>query len=86
MVRVTRPTGLLFVRDLLRPASDAAVRDLVNRYAGDASEHARQMFDDSLRAALTLDEVRELVKDLGFDPATVEQTSDRHWTWAARKS
>jgi hypothetical protein len=34
---------------------------------------------------LTLGEVRELVSRLGFDPARVTQTSDRHWTWAAIK-
>ena len=43
------------------------------------------MFADSLHAALTLDEVRALVAALGFDPAGVRQTTDRHWTWAARK-
>jgi hypothetical protein len=43
------------------------------------------MFDASLRAALTLDEVRNLVTTLGFAPDTVRPTSDRHWTWAARR-
>jgi len=43
------------------------------------------MFADSLHAAWTLDEVRGLVTRLGFAPATVHQTSDRHWTWAAAK-
>jgi ubiquinone/menaquinone biosynthesis C-methylase UbiE len=84
MVRVRAPGGLLFVRDLARPADDAAVRSLVNTYAGDANPHQRQMFEDSLRAALTVAEVRELVAELGFDPATVQMTSDRHWTWQAR--
>jgi ubiquinone/menaquinone biosynthesis C-methylase UbiE len=82
MARVLQPGGTLLVRDLLRPADDAAVRRLVDTYAGDANAHQRQMFEDSLRAALTLDEVRDLVKGLGFDPATVLQTSDRHWTWS----
>ncbi len=44
------------------------------------------MFDDSLRAALTLDEIRALVESLGFDPASVQATSDRHWTWTALKT
>jgi ubiquinone/menaquinone biosynthesis C-methylase UbiE len=85
MVRVLAPAGVLFVRDLLRPDDDAAVRRLVHTYAGDANAHQRQMFEDSLRAALTLDEVRELAADLGFDRATVRQTSDRHWTWGPRR-
>jgi hypothetical protein len=67
----------------LRPEDDAAVRNLVQTYAGDANAHQQKMFDDSLRAALTLAELRAMVQDLGFDPATVQQTTDRHWTCAA---
>ncbi|MCI0460140.1 MAG: class I SAM-dependent methyltransferase [Gemmataceae bacterium] len=85
MVRVLAPGGALFVRDLLRPADDAAVRQLVQTYAGAANAHQRQMFEDSLRAALTLDEVRTLVVEFGFDQSTVKQTTDRHWTWSAVK-
>src|SRR6266487_3450195 len=84
MVRVTRPGGLLFVRDLLRPASDEVVRSLVSTYAGDANAHQQQMFEESLRAALSLAEIRNLVSKLKFDAATVEQTTDRHWTWHAK--
>jgi ubiquinone/menaquinone biosynthesis C-methylase UbiE len=81
MVRVRAPGGLLFVRDLLRPDDEATLRRLVDRYAVGANDHQRQMFTDSLHAALTLAEVRGLVAGLGFDPAGVRQTSDRHWTW-----
>jgi len=83
--RVCKPGGRLFFRDLLRPADDATVDRLVATYAADANAHQRQMFDDSLRAALSLDEIRELVRDLGFAPESVAATSDRHWTWDARK-
>jgi ubiquinone/menaquinone biosynthesis C-methylase UbiE len=85
IVRVAIPGGALFVRDLFRPADDGAVKRLVETYAGDANDHQRQMFDHSLRAALTLDEIRALVGRLDFDPASVRQTTDRHWTWAVRK-
>ncbi len=84
MVRVLRPVGVIFVRDLLRPDSDAAVSRLVQLHAAGANQHQQKMFDDSLRAALTLDEVRALVSGLGYDPTHVKQTSDRHWTWATR--
>ena len=53
-------------------------------YAADANAHQRQMFADSLHAALNLAEVRGLVSALGFDPATVQQTTDRHWTWQTK--
>jgi ubiquinone/menaquinone biosynthesis C-methylase UbiE len=85
MVRVVAPGGVLFVRDLLRPTEERELLHLVHTYAGDANEHQRQMFADSLHAALTLAEIRALVGALGIDPSTVQQTSDRHWTWAARK-
>lgn len=84
-VRVTAPGGLLFFRDLLRPADRAQLEQLVEAYAGQANEHQRQMFADSLHAALTVEEMQALVADLGFSPETVAATSDRHWTWCARK-
>jgi ubiquinone/menaquinone biosynthesis C-methylase UbiE len=84
MVRVVRPGGVLFIRDLLRPPEQMTLVHLVNTYAGDAKPHQRQMYLESLRAALALDEVRDLVAALGFDPATVRQTTDRHWTWSTR--
>jgi ubiquinone/menaquinone biosynthesis C-methylase UbiE len=84
-IRVTRPDGLLFWRDLLRPCDEAAVRQLVELYAGRENDQQKKLFEDSLRAALCLEEIRELVASLGFDPLEVRVTSDRHWTWLARK-
>lgn len=85
MVRVVRPGGMLFVRDLMRPADEAELARLVDLYAGNANAHQKKLYDDSLRAALTLDEVRAMVTKLGFDPQTVRQTTDRHWTWEAKR-
>ena len=53
--------------------------DVVER--GVTATFQQKMFDDSLRAALSLEEIRELVQRLGLDPAQVTRTSDRHWTW-----
>lgn len=85
MAGAARPGGALFVRDLARPADEAAVHHLVTTYAGAANPHQRKMFADSLRAALTLDEVRDMAASLGYPAAGVAMTSDRHWTWAARR-
>lgn len=86
MVRVTAPGGIIFVRDLLRPESNAAVAALVAQYAGDANDHQKRLFDDSLRAALSLEEIRSLIVDFGFDRDSVQKTTDRHWTWTAHRT
>lgn len=83
--RVAAGGGLVFFRDLFRPADDRTVRHLVETYAAGANRHQQQMFEDSLRAALTVEEVRRLVAELGGPPDSVRATSDRHWTWVARK-
>lgn len=85
MVRVCAPGGVLFVRDLLRPGSEAELSRLVDLHAAGATAEQRRLFGESLHAALTVAEVREQVGRLGFAADTVAQTSDRHWTWSARK-
>lgn len=86
MVRVLKPNGLLFVRDLLRPIDTATLKHLVATYAGDANAHQQQMFGDSLHAALNLEEVGGLLSTLGLPSDWVTQTTDRHWTIRGRKS
>lgn len=83
--RILKPGGLLFVRDLMRPADLATLQLLVDTYAGSANSHQQQMFRESLHAALTVDEVRELLQDAGIPGPAVTATSDRHWTITARK-
>ena len=80
MLRVIRPGGLLFVRDLARPASNDAVEHLVQTYAGDENENQQQLFRQSLHAALTVEEVRDLMAEFGWSEECVAMTSDRHWT------
>ena len=85
MVRVTDEGGALFVRDLARPDDEATLQALVQQYAGDESPESQRLFAESLAAALTADEVGDMISTLGFDRETVSMTSDRHWTWAAVK-
>lgn len=86
MHRACAPGGTLFVRDLMRPPDLATLNHLVDTYAAGANDHQRAMFAASLHAALTLDEVRELVGRLGYPPEAVEATSDRHWTFTAART
>ncbi len=82
-MRIVVPGGRIFIRDLVRPASGAEVDRLVNLHTAGASAIAKKMFRDSLHAALTLNEARELVVSCGFSPSSVKLTSDRHWTFDA---
>jgi len=70
MARLVAPGGTLMIRDLARPADEAALEALVGLHAGDEPPAARALFRDSLHAAMTVEEVRAVV---------------RHWTWTWRK-
>ncbi|MEO8269417.1 MAG: class I SAM-dependent methyltransferase, partial [Aureliella sp.] len=83
--RVCKPSGWLFCRDLLRPDDDAEVERLVCTHAEGETPSNQQLLRQSLHAALTLDEVRQIAEPLGILPASVQATSDRHWTLCARK-
>lgn len=85
MVRVAQPGAVIYVRDLLRPADEVMLNQLVSQYAGECNEHQQKMFRESLHAALTVDEVRDLVAVHGFSGQSVQATSDRHWTWSAQR-
>jgi len=82
-VRVISAGGLLFHRDLARPNSEEQLHLLVDTYAGTATPYQRRLFGESLRAALTLEEMQDLVATFGFNRETVQMTSDRHWAWVA---
>ncbi|MEM9644091.1 MAG: class I SAM-dependent methyltransferase, partial [Planctomycetota bacterium] len=80
--------GRVFVRDLVRPGSLAEVNALVDLYGADETESAKSLLHQSLRAALTLDEIREIVVGLGIPAAHVQMSSDRHWTldWSPKST
>ncbi len=90
MHRVVRPGGLLFVRDLVRPERSEEVQGLVERYAPIPAspdprvvamhERQRSLFEASLHAALTVEEVIAIVETFGVPRGAVRATSDRHWT------
>jgi ubiquinone/menaquinone biosynthesis C-methylase UbiE len=95
--RLVAPRGLLFVRDLLRPDNEGALRTLVERYAPIASDsndpaaiarrtRQRALFEASLRAALTLGEVAAAAAAAGLEEIEARVTSDRHWTLTGRWS
>jgi len=84
MARLVAPGGTLMVRDLARPRSHREIARLADTYTAGETAGARALFEASLHAALTLDEIRALVNRLGLPPNDVSMTSDRHWTWTWR--
>lgn len=83
--RVTQEGGWMFFRDLARPESEEQLNHLVETYAGDCNDHQRKMFAESLHAALTVEEVGEMLASFGATPTTLEMTSDRHWTFLVQR-
>lgn len=84
-LRVLRPGGLLFVRDLCRPESDAEVERFVTLYTEGETDYSKQLFRQSLHAALTVSELQQIVEPLGIPGHAVQMSSDRHWTLVYRK-
>lgn len=78
--RVLKPNAAIFLRDLLRPNTTEIVEDIVKKYAADCNEHQTKLFRDSLHAAFTLDEIKELMQQANLENINIYQSSDRHWT------
>ena len=78
--RVLKPNGAIFIRDLIRPPDEETMNTLVESIGTEYDAHQKQLFRDSLHAALTLDEVNQLISQTGLEGVLVYQSSDRHWT------
>ncbi|HEV2199059.1 MAG TPA: class I SAM-dependent methyltransferase [Bryobacteraceae bacterium] len=70
----------VLVRDLVRPHSEADLSALVEKYSAGWSRPQRRLYEDSLHAALSLEEVRECAATAGLRGVRVEQITDRHWS------
>lgn len=81
-IRVARPGGRIFIRDLYRPSDSQTVEKLVNLHASEEPAGNQQLLRQSLHAALTLEEIQDIVSEYGFAKTDVRYTSDRHWTWS----
>jgi ubiquinone/menaquinone biosynthesis C-methylase UbiE len=84
--RVLKPGGVLLIRDLFRPADQMTLKRLVQQYACDTSDDQKRLFSDSLHAALTPDELRELVDQLGLQEVEVVIDTDRHMSLQTRSA
>ena len=78
--RVLKPNGAILIRDLIRPPDQETMDNLVKSIGAEYDTHQKQLFHDSLHAALTLDEVKQLISQADLQGVIVYQSSDRHWT------
>ena len=75
--RLARPGGAIYVMDLVRPASLAEARRIVERVSPNEHPILKEDFHNSLCAAFTVEEVRRQLHAAGL-PLDVAQVSDRH--------
>ena len=80
VARIARPGAPILIRDLVRPENQQALEQLVEAHAAHWSPLQRTLFADSLHAALTLAEVRQMLDQCGLPDVTVAQITDRHWS------
>jgi ubiquinone/menaquinone biosynthesis C-methylase UbiE len=76
--RLCRPGGLVFVRDLFRPDSQARADRIVQTYAGQACELLQAEFHRSLLAAYTPEEIADQLGRAGLADLRVDLVTDRH--------
>lgn len=79
-VRLVKPGGRIFIRDLARPTQESEIEQLVAQYSGQESLQAQQLFRQSFHASLTIEEITTMCESLGISGEHVQMTSDRHWT------
>lgn len=78
IARVAAPGARLFLRDLMRPASEDEARRIVNEYAGREPPLLQEEFFRSLLAAFTPEEVRRQTEQAGLGGLRVRPVTDRH--------
>jgi ubiquinone/menaquinone biosynthesis C-methylase UbiE len=82
--RVLKPSGSLFLRDLIRPDNLETLQALVDSIGVEYDVEQKKLFRDSLHAAFTVAEIQAIATATGLTDAHIYQSSDRHWTLERR--
>jgi ubiquinone/menaquinone biosynthesis C-methylase UbiE len=80
IARIACPGAPILIRDLIRPENRAELEKLLLAHAAPWSPLQRALFADSLYAALTVEEVRQMLAQCGVPDVQVMQITDRHWS------
>jgi len=73
-----KPFAHVFVMDLIRPVDEQTVKYLSGEYSSNEPDILKQDFENSLRAAFTLNEVRQQLNEMGLTNLNIEQVSELH--------
>jgi len=73
-----KPFAPVFVMDLIRPVDEQTVKFLSSVYAANEPGILKEDFENSLRAAYTIKEVRKQLDEMDLGNLQVEEVSDRH--------
>ena len=73
-----KPYAHVFIMDLIRPVDEQTVAFLSKEYAANEPEVLKKDFENSLRAAFTVKEVKQQLNEMKLSHLTVEEVSDRH--------
>lgn len=73
-----KPYAHVFVMDLIRPIDEHTVKFLSDENINNEPDILKQDFENSLRAAFTLNEVRQQLDETGLNKLAVEEVDDFH--------
>ena len=74
----SKPYAHVFVMDLIRPIDEQTIQFLSKEYTKNEPDILKSDFENSLRAAYTVKEVRQQLNEIGLATLQVEEVSDRH--------
>ncbi|MFQ5442711.1 MAG: class I SAM-dependent methyltransferase, partial [Thermodesulfobacteriota bacterium] len=78
VVEYAAPGAIIFVADLMRPASVDEARRMVEKYSSEEPEVLKRDFYNSLLAAFSPEEVQEQIREAGLPELKIKKISDRH--------
>lgn len=78
ILKHAKPFAYIFVMDLMRPIDEQTVKFLSKEYLINEPDILIEDFENSLRAAFTVKEVRQQLVETGLTKLNVEEVTDRH--------
>ncbi len=78
LIRLTDNNGIILCMDLQRPDDESSLINLLQTYGGN-NLTLKKDFENSLRAAYTIDEIKSQLNEINKISFTIKPVSDRHF-------